>query len=120
MHRSYVEINNLFIFSAISFYFINASFFLSIVAKKSSLFDDKALEIQELTYIIKNDINSLNKRIAQLQEICKSRKHAQGKHMESHSNSVVVSLQSKLASMSNNFRGVLEVRTEVRLSFIIC
>lgn len=48
----------------------------------------------------------------------KSRNYSHGKHMQSHSNSVVVSLQSKLASMSNDFRQVLEVRTEVnKISF---
>ena len=39
------------------------------VAKRKSLFDDKPVEIQELTYIIKQDIGSLNKQIAQLQEV---------------------------------------------------
>lgn len=85
---------------------------LTILAKRKSLFDDKPLEIQELTYIIKQDINSLNKQIAQLQELSKSRHQNGLHHMQSHSNSVVVSLQSKLASMSNEFKQVLEVRTE--------
>ena len=39
------------------------------VAKRKSLFDDKSIEIQELTYIIKQDINSLNKQIGQLQQV---------------------------------------------------
>jgi len=85
---------------------------LAILAKKKTLFDDKPLEIQELTYIIKQDINSLNKQISQLQELVRSRHQQNGKHMQSHSNSVVVSLQSKLALMSNEFKQVLEVRTE--------
>jgi len=85
---------------------------LTLLAKKRSLFDDKPLEIQELTYIIKQDISSLNDQIARLQSMCKSRNSSHGKHMQSHSNSVVVSLQSKLVSMSNDFRQVLEVRTE--------
>jgi len=33
------------------------------VAKRKSLFDDKSAEIQELTFIIKEDINGLNKDI---------------------------------------------------------
>ena len=46
-------------------------FFLTLltVAKRRSLFDDKSVEIQELTYIIKQDINSLNKQIGQLQQV---------------------------------------------------
>ena len=39
------------------------------VAKKKSLFDDRPVEIQELTYIIKQDINNLNQQLAQLQEV---------------------------------------------------
>lgn len=85
---------------------------LTILAKRKALFDDKPLEIQELTYIIKQDINSLNEQIAQLQQLARSQKAQNGKHIQSHSNTVVVALQSKLAAMSNNFRQVLEVRTE--------
>ncbi|XP_061644032.1 syntaxin-5a isoform X2 [Phyllopteryx taeniolatus] len=85
---------------------------LTILAKRKSLFDDKAVEIEELTYIIKQDINSLNKQIAQLQDLIKSRGAPGGKHIQTHSNTIVVSLQSKLASMSNDFKSVLEVRTE--------
>ncbi|XP_002733358.1 syntaxin-5-like [Saccoglossus kowalevskii] len=84
---------------------------LTILAKRKSLFDDKPIEIQELTYIIKQDINNLNKQIAQLQQLVKLRAHKNGRHMQSHSSQVVVSLQSKLASMSNNFKEVLELRT---------
>ncbi|XP_022332486.2 syntaxin-5-like [Crassostrea virginica] len=83
---------------------------LTMLAKKKSLFDDKPVEIQELTYIINQDIQSLNKQIAQLQQVARS--HPNAKHVQSHSNSVVVSLQSKLATMSNDFKQVLEVRTE--------
>ncbi|XP_064623657.1 syntaxin-5-like [Lineus longissimus] len=85
---------------------------LTILAKRKSLFDDKPVEIQELTYIIKQDINSLNTDIARLQEFVKSQRAINGKHVQSHSNSVVVALQSKLASMSNDFKTVLEVRTQ--------
>lgn len=42
-------------------------FFL--VTKKQSLFDDKPKEIQELTYLIKEDLNNLNSGINQLQEV---------------------------------------------------
>jgi len=85
---------------------------LTILAKRKSLFDDRPVEIEELTYIIKQDIGSLNKQISQLQTLVKSRQTTNGRHMQTHSNSVVVSLQSKLASMSNEFKKVLEVRTE--------
>uniref|UniRef100_A0A8C9RAE4 Syntaxin-5 n=1 Tax=Scleropages formosus TaxID=113540 RepID=A0A8C9RAE4_SCLFO len=66
---------------------------LTILAKRKSLFDDKAVEIEELTYIIKQDINSLNKQIAQLQELVRSRGSQSGRHVQTHSNTIVVSLQ---------------------------
>ncbi|XP_013387694.1 syntaxin-5-like [Lingula anatina] len=84
---------------------------LTILAKRKSLFDDKPVEIQELTYIIRQDIGSLNKQIFHLQELVRSQRN-NSKHVQSHSNSVVVALQSKLASMSNDFKSVLEVRTQ--------
>ncbi|XP_068034765.1 syntaxin-5 isoform X1 [Anomalospiza imberbis] len=85
---------------------------LTILAKRKSLFDDKSVEIEELTYIIKQDIGSLNKQIAQLQGLARARGGPPGRHLQSHSTSVLLSLQSKLASMSNDFKSVLEVRTE--------
>ena len=39
------------------------------MAKKKSLFDDKPKEIQDLTYLIKQDINNLQTDIARLQEV---------------------------------------------------
>lgn len=43
--------------------------FCMLVAKRKSLFDDKADEIQQLTFVIKQDLGTLNKQIAQLQEV---------------------------------------------------
>ncbi|CAN8177733.1 unnamed protein product [Coccothraustes coccothraustes] len=85
---------------------------LTMLAKRKSLFDDKSVEIEELTYIIRQDMGSLNQQIARLRELLRARGGPAGRHLHSHSNSVVVSLQSKLASMSNDFKSVLEVRTE--------
>jgi syntaxin 5 len=82
------------------------------VAKRKSLFDDKPAEIQELTYIIKGDLNSLNQQIGQLQEISRNQGRTSGKHLSSHSSNMVMALQTRLANMSSNFQQVLEVRTE--------
>lgn len=83
------------------------------MAKKKSLFDDRPQEIQELTYIIKGDLNALNQQIAKLQDISKDqRRTTNGKHLVSHSSNMVLALQSKLASMSTDFKQILEVRTE--------
>lgn len=92
---------------------------MCVVAKRKSLFNDRPTEIQELTYIIKEDLNSLNQQIARLQEVSKAQRQqtVMGRqHLLSHSSSVVLALQSKLAAMSAEFKQVLEVRTEVRLT----
>ena len=67
-----------------------------------------------MTFIIKEDMNALNRQIGQLQQIAKSQRSQglQGRHQQSHTSSVVFTLQSKLASMTNNFKEVLEVRNE--------
>jgi len=83
-----------------------------LVAKRKSLFDDRPAEIQELTYIIKGDLNALNQHIGRLQEISKAQRKTSGKHLLSHSSNMVMALQTRLASMSSNFQQVLEVRTE--------
>ncbi|XP_046685528.1 LOW QUALITY PROTEIN: syntaxin-5-like [Homalodisca vitripennis] len=89
---------------------------LTLLAKRKSLFNDRPAEIQELTYIIKEDLNSLNQQIARLQEVSKAQRQSVAtgtrQHLLSHSSSVVLALQSKLANMSNEFKLVLEVRTE--------
>lgn len=82
------------------------------MAKRKSLFDDRPAEIQELTYIIKGDLNSLNQQIGQLQEISRNQGKTSGKHLHSHSSNMVMALQTRLANMSTNFQQVLEVRTE--------
>ena len=72
------------------------------------------MEVEELTHIIKQDMGSLNKQILQLQQL--SRRPEGGRSVQSFSSNVVVTLQQKLANMSSQFKGVLEVRTEVRHS----
>ena len=89
------------------------------MAKKKSIFDDRQMEIEELTTIIKTDLGSLNQQIAKLQELGRKQREnfgsSKGHHIASHSSSVVVALQSKLVNMSNQFKSVLEVRSEVSL-----
>lgn len=42
---------------------------LSLIAKQSSLFNDKSMEIQDLTLSIKQDISHLNRQIGELQQV---------------------------------------------------
>lgn len=88
---------------------------LTLLAKKKSIFNDRQMEIEELTNIIKTDLKGLNGQIAKLQELGRKQREdgsAQSHHIASHSSSVVMTLQSKLANMSNHFKSVLEVRSE--------
>ncbi|KAI9777988.1 MAG: cis-Golgi t-SNARE syntaxin [Peltula sp. TS41687] len=90
---------------------------LAQLAKKKTLFDDRPVEIAELTYIIKQDLSSLNAQISALQSLSKTNR-ARPQRMvgvdqeNEHNKNVVVLLQGKLADVSVNFKEVLEVRTK--------
>ncbi|GHJ84405.1 hypothetical protein NliqN6_0807 [Naganishia liquefaciens] len=94
---------------------------LAQLAKRKTLFDDRPVEISELTYIIRQDISALNAQIAQLQQYVRSQQAAvasgKGKakaegQVEEHNTNVVMMLQSRLASMGMGFKDVLELRTQ--------
>ncbi len=83
------------------------------MVKKKSLFEDKPKEIDDLTYLIKQDLLNLQSQIAELQKINKLNQNQDGKNMQKHSCNVVFTLQSKLANVSNDFKHTLETRNEV-------
>ena len=86
------------------------------VARRTSMFDDPAVEIQELTAVIKQDITALNSSIEDLQRICESRDGAsRNKHTNDYSTTVVDSLKSRLMTATKSFKDVLTLRTEVRI-----
>lgn len=80
------------------------------------MFDDRPVEVSELTYIIKRDIASLNGQISQLQSLralpAASSSNTNKKPIEEHNNNVVMMLQGRLASASMGFKDVLEIRTQ--------
>ncbi|PGH29397.1 syntaxin 5 [[Emmonsia] crescens] len=89
---------------------------LAMLAKRKTLFDDRPVEISELTYVIKQDLASLNSQIASLQSLTlalhpKSSRSKTDQEGE-HNDNVVVMLQGKLADVGANFKEVLEVRTQ--------
>ncbi|EER42035.1 syntaxin [Histoplasma capsulatum var. duboisii H88] len=89
---------------------------LAMLAKRKTLFDDRPVEISELTYVIKQDLASLNSQIASLQALTlaqhpKSSRSKTDQEGE-HNDNVVVMLQGKLADVGANFKEVLEVRTQ--------
>lgn len=84
------------------------------LAKRKTLFDDRPVEIAELTYVIKQDLAGLNQQIGNLQTIQRgggsttSVANQEGEHNKN----VVMLLQGKLADVGVNFKEVLEVRTK--------
>lgn len=108
---------------------------LAMLAKRKTLFDDKPVEISELTFIIKQKVSKINQNIAGLQAFVKTGLSTsssgsgsgsaasawgrsggaapgskQGKQLTEHANNVVVSLQGKLTDVTTGFEEVLEVR----------
>ena len=84
---------------------------LATLASRKALFDDKPVEIAELTYVIKQDLSSINAQISSLQQFVRGGKSG-GQEEEQHSKNVVVMLQGKLADVSVGFKEVLETRTK--------
>ncbi|KAK9463809.1 t-SNARE [Lipomyces oligophaga] len=89
---------------------------LALLAKRKTLFDDRSVEIGELTYVIKQDLAKINHSISDLQTFVKTGRKPWGRKGESqvdeHSEHVVVLLQGKLTDVTAGFRDVLEVRTK--------
>ena len=85
------------------------------VAKRTSVFDDPTVEIQELTAVIKQDITALNSAVTDLQILCNSQNESgnTSKHTTEHSTTVVDNLKTRLMSTTKEFKEVLTMRTEV-------
>lgn len=86
------------------------------MAKKTSVFDDPTLEIQELTAVVKKDIGALNNAVMDLQVLCNSQNENGNlsKDTTNHSTTVVDNLKNRLMSATKEFKEVLTMRTEVR------
>lgn len=80
---------------------------LAQLAKRSSMFDDPTAEIDELTGIIKHDIQGLNDSIAELQRVSARRAGAaESKQSAEHSHTVVDSLRTRLKDATAEFKEV--------------
>ncbi|KAH8122876.1 uncharacterized protein TrAFT101_000462 [Trichoderma asperellum] len=84
---------------------------LAQLAKRRTLFDDRPVEINELTFVIKQDLSSLNQQIGALQTMSKQQ-HPKADQEGEHNKNVVYLLQGKLTDVSVNFKDVLEARTK--------
>ncbi|KZV20025.1 syntaxin-32 [Dorcoceras hygrometricum] len=87
---------------------------LAKLAKRTSVFDDPTLEIQEITAVIKQDITALNSAVVELQLLSNSRNETGNTSSDttSHSTTVVDDLKNRLMSTTKEFKEVLTMRTE--------
>ncbi|KAK4177542.1 D-galacturonate reductase [Triangularia setosa] len=84
---------------------------LAQLAKKRSLFDDNPVEVNELTFIIKQDLSRLNEDIRNLQVLSR-RLHPKPDQEGENNKNILLLLQGKLGDVSANFKDVLEIRTK--------
>lgn len=87
------------------------------MAQTKTAFDERPLEVQELTQVIKTDLAKLNAQISDLQgqqRLRKAGSYAVGtnRSAEEHSSQVVVSLQTRLKDAGVSFTNVLESRSQ--------
>ena len=84
------------------------------LAKRKTLFDDRPVEIAELTYVIKQDLAGLNQSIERLNEQAKQTGVTRegGKDLSDHNANVAVLLQRRLGDLGLGFKEVLEVRSK--------
>ncbi|XP_024960383.1 syntaxin-32-like [Cynara cardunculus var. scolymus] len=87
---------------------------LAKLAKRTSVFDDPTMEIQELTALIKQDITALNAAVVDLQLVCNSQNESENVSSDTttHSTTVVDNLKTRLMSTTKEFKEVLTMRTE--------
>lgn len=85
---------------------------LTKLVSKKSLFDDPAAEINELTFVVKQDIQNLNAKLESLQELRTHGKSARGNaQTEAHTGSIVDNLKGKLMDATKSFKEVLQTRS---------
>lgn len=85
---------------------------LTKLAQRRSLFDDPTAEIQELTFVIKQDIAALNAKLADLQRLRDATRRSSNKQAGDHSENVVESLKGRLGATAQGFQKVLKMRTD--------
>ncbi|KAI1301833.1 Syntaxin-5 [Halotydeus destructor] len=87
---------------------------LNRLAKKTTIFDweETSKDLNRLVQIIKGDINSLNRQIEELRKTQNNGLQRSSNNIESHSKTVVLSLQQQLATMSSSFKNTLELRSQ--------
>ena len=85
---------------------------LALLVSNKSLFEDRSSEINKLTEIIDEDLSGLDRMITELSAFSRNSAVQVNVQVSQHSNSVVMSLQSQLATITLDFKDVLVSRTE--------
>mmetsp|Transcript_25253 Transcript_25253/g.51074 ORF Transcript_25253/g.51074 Transcript_25253/m.51074 type:complete len:286 (-) Transcript_25253:127-984(-) len=80
------------------------------MARKKGIFEDKTSEIQELTYGVKQDIQSLNQKIEALER--KAKGTGPNRNYQAHSSNMVETLKTRLLEVTKDFKDALEDRTK--------
>lgn len=97
---------------------------LAQLAKKKTLFDDRPVEVEELTFVIKQDLAALTQSLGQLRELSRKEHpkawvrgpHAATDQEGEHGKNVVVMLSGRLEGMTDSLKGVLRTRMDNMLS----
>jgi len=91
---------------------------LTQLARRKTLFDDRPVEINELTFVIKQDLTMLDKNIKELQALSPARSAPPaalagkpGAQESEHNKNVVFMLRAKLSTVGASFKETLETRT---------
>lgn len=88
------------------------------MAQSKSLFDDPADKIEELTGIIKMDIQAIRKKLQAMDQMVASQGR-QNSQSATHSGVVMDTLNGNLGETTLQFTKILEMRTEVREVIVI-
>lgn len=89
---------------------------LALLAKRKPLFDDRPVEIGELTYVIKQDIFKIEHGIQNLQRYAKGETSIlMDSQISQYLRNVLNLLNSKMKNVSGEFKSVLELRQKNEL-----
>ncbi|GEQ67672.1 hypothetical protein JCM33374_g1337 [Metschnikowia sp. JCM 33374] len=89
---------------------------LALLAKRKPLFDDRPVEIGELTYVIKQDIFKIEQSLQNLQKFARGESSIQvDSQITQYSKNVMNLLNSKMKNVSGEFKNVLELRQKNEL-----
>jgi syntaxin 5 len=89
---------------------------LTQLARRKTLFDDRPVEINELTFVIKQELTAMDKGIKELQALTPQAKQPKGAQTDAnqeseHNKNVVFLLRAKLSTVGTTFKETLETRT---------